>query len=81
MSDHGHDLHAEFPNAREALTRLKAESEHFRTLADRHHAIGQEIFRIDAGLQASSDARLEALKKQRLAILDEIAGMLTAQAA
>lgn len=81
MSDHGHDLHAEFPEAREALLALKASSEHFRSLSEQHHALAQEIFRIEAGLQASSDVRLEALKKQRLAILDEVAGMVTARAA
>jgi len=81
MSDHGHDLHAEFPEAREALVALKASNEHFRTLSERHHALAQDIFRIEAGLQAASDSRLEELKKQRLAILDEVAAMIPARAA
>ncbi|MCA3254887.1 DUF465 domain-containing protein [Bradyrhizobium sp.] len=81
MSDHGHSLHAEFPDAQAALAELKTGNAHFRTLAERYHELAQEIFRIEAGLQASSDERLETLKKQRLAILDEIAAMLPAKAA
>jgi uncharacterized protein YdcH (DUF465 family) len=81
MSDHGHDLHAEFPDARDALVALKASSAHFRTLSDSYHDLAQEIFRIEAGLQAASDARLDALKKERLAILDAVAAMLPARAA
>jgi uncharacterized protein YdcH (DUF465 family) len=76
MSENGHDLHALFPAQTEILHALKIESEHYRTLADRHHDLVLEIDRIEAGLEPASDERLEALKKQRLGILDEIAEMI-----
>ncbi len=76
MSEVGHDLHSEFPADREILLLLKRESGHFQTLSQRHHDLTHEIYRIEAGLDAASDGRLEELKKQRLAILDEVAGLI-----
>ena len=76
MSETGHDLQALFPAQRETLHALKLESAHYRELADRHHALALEISRIESGLEAASDERLEEAKKQRLGILDEIADMI-----
>lgn len=76
MGEVGHDLHRIFPDRGEAIHRLKIGDEHFRALADRHHLLGREIHRIEAGIDAASDRRLEDLKKERLVILDEIASMI-----
>lgn len=81
MSELGHDLNAEFPADRDILHRLKLGREHFRGLADRHHGLTQEIYRIEAGLDPASDDRLEALKKQRLNLLDEIAAQIASEKA
>lgn len=78
MSEMGHDLHALFPDHGPALHALKLEDAHFRTLAERHHDVTLEIQRIEDGLGAASDVRIEALKKQRLQILDEVSGLITA---
>jgi uncharacterized protein YdcH (DUF465 family) len=40
--------------------------------------VNREIHRIEAEIDAASDDRLEALKKERLHLLDEIAAMLEA---
>jgi len=76
MSETGHDLQTLFPAQREILHVLKLESAHYRELADRHHKLAIEISRIEDGLEAASDDRLEEAKKQRLGILDEIAAMI-----
>jgi uncharacterized protein YdcH (DUF465 family) len=76
MSELGHDLHALFPAQREILHALKLNSAHYRLLADRHHELVQQISRIEGGLDAASDDRLEELKKQRLNLLDEVAAMV-----
>jgi len=55
---------------------LKIESEPFRQLAARYHELAIEIGRIEAELDAASDERLEVLKKQRLAVLDEIVHLI-----
>ena len=78
MSHVAHDLHAEFPNDGDILHNLKMSDQHFRTISDQYHDINKEIHRIEAEVEAASDERSEALKKQRLLILDEVAAMISA---
>jgi uncharacterized protein YdcH (DUF465 family) len=73
-----HELHEEFPESGEALHRLKLENPHFARLAEEYHEVNREIHRIEADVEAASDARAEALKKRRLTLKDEIAGILRA---
>ena len=81
MSDVGHDLHTLFPAEEEILHWLKTESAHFRSLATKHHYLGKEIHRIEAGLEAAAQERLEALKRDRLALLDQIAALIATKRA
>jgi len=75
-----HELHEEFPEAGDALHRLKMENAHFARLADEYHEGNREIHRIEADIEAASDARTEELKKKRLVLKDEIAGLIKASA-
>ncbi|MCU0949309.1 MAG: DUF465 domain-containing protein [Porphyrobacter sp.] len=90
MSHTPHELADEFPadsvlihrlKAADAhfarLARLKAADAHFARLAARHHDINREVHRIEAGVEAAGDERLEALKKERLALLDQISAELS----
>ena len=76
MSHVAHDLHSEFPADAAALHTLKLADAHFRTLSDRYEEVNKEIHRIEAGVEPAADERLEDLKKQRLALVDEISGMI-----
>lgn len=76
MSQKPHDLAVEFAQDREVLHRLKAEGGHFATLAERYTQVNEEIYKIEAGLEASSDPRAEELKKERLSLLDELGGLI-----
>jgi uncharacterized protein YdcH (DUF465 family) len=77
MSAHTpHELHDEFPNDVEVLHRLKLTNAHFAKLAERHHEVNREIHRIDSGIEAAGDERIEALKRERLQLLDEVAAMI-----
>ena len=78
MTHTPHDLHAEFPDDGAALHALKMNDAHFRRRADHYHDINREIHRIEAEVEPASEARVEDLKKRRLALLDEIAAMITA---
>jgi uncharacterized protein len=78
MTHTPHDLHAEFPDDGSALHSLKLNDVHFRGRAGRYHDINREIHRIEVGVEAASDARVEDLKKTRLTLLDEIADMIAA---
>ncbi len=81
MSETGHDLQALFPHNRPILRALKIEDASFRKLAERYHELELEIQRVDAGLDAASDERIEELKKERLRLLDDVAGMIEAREA
>ncbi len=76
MSHVHHQLHDEFPQAAAALHRLKLDSPHFNTVAERYDCLNREINRIEAGLEAGSDERVEIMKKQRLVLLDQVNSML-----
>lgn len=81
MSHTPHELRDEFPDAVDILHQLKTGNAHFTTLADRYHDVNREIHRIESEVDAASDDRMDALKKQRLALLDEISEMVSKAAA
>lgn len=74
-------LHDEFPQDAEAIQHLKQTNAHFAKLAEEHHDINRAIHRVETDIEPASDMHLEDLKKQRLALLDEIAAMLAAESA
>lgn len=77
MSHTPHELADEFPQDRELIHRLKVEDAHFTRLADDYHTVNRAIHRIESEVEAASDERAEALKKERLALVDRIAAILT----
>ena len=81
MSHLSQDLHNAFPDDAETLRRLKAGDGRFQALAERFDALDEEARRIETGAEAASDARLEDIKKRRLALLDEIAALVAAEKA
>ncbi|MBU6267176.1 MAG: DUF465 domain-containing protein [Sphingomonadales bacterium] len=76
MSHVPHELHDEFPQDAALLHELKVSDAHFQKLSDRYHDVNREIHRIEAEVTPASDQALEALKKQRLGLLDEVAQAL-----
>lgn len=75
ISQHIHDA---FPADAEAISRLKKEDGHFRALAVQFAAIDVDIAHAENGDDPASDARIETLKKRRLALLDQIAAVIAA---
>ena len=80
MSHVPHELHEEFPEATDALHRLKMNDAHFARLADEYHSINREVHRIETDVAPASDEVLEDLKKKRLHLKDQIAALLAAAA-
>ena len=77
MSQHTpHELTNIFRRDRELVSRLKQQDAHYARLADEYHEVNREVHRIEAETEAASDERTEALKKQRLALLDEITAIV-----
>lgn len=75
LEDH-HDLAHELPEYKAQIHDLKISNAHFSKLFDDYEGVNKEILRIEKEIEAASDARLEDLKKQRLALKDEMLQML-----
>lgn len=78
MSDAGHDLHSLFPQDAATIGVLKRDDAHFGALALRYHEVAKAIHLIETDVEPASDITLETLKKDRLALLDEVAAMIAA---
>lgn len=77
MSQHTpNELTEIFRRDRDLLNRMKVDDRHFANLAERYHEINRTLHRNEAEIEALSDAHAEELKKQRLAMLDEITALL-----
>ncbi|WP_017669141.1 DUF465 domain-containing protein [Sandarakinorhabdus sp. AAP62] len=82
MSHLPQDLHDIFPAAADRLRALKETDRHFRTLAERYAVLDDEIHRSEIGTgPAMDDMVSERLKKERLAVLDQIAVLLEGEKA
>lgn len=71
-----HPLITEFPEKREAIHNLKLSNAHFSRLAQDFEHVDKAVTRIENGEERLDDLSLETMKKQRLALKDELWGML-----
>jgi uncharacterized protein YdcH (DUF465 family) len=76
MAHTPHELGAVFRKDADILHNLKMSDAHFVRLSDNYHEVNREIHRIDSEVDAASDERKEMLKKERLALLDEITAIV-----
>ena len=76
MSHTPHELAEEFPDQIDRIHDLKTSNAHFVKLFDQYHEINRAIHRAETDIEPTDDFHLEDMKKQRLALKDEIAGML-----
>lgn len=72
MSLENHSLVREFPEMRERIHAMKSSNTHFAKLFGEYDTVEHAVHRIESGAEAASDERLEGLKKQRLALKDEL---------
>lgn len=80
MSNTPHELAEEFPNHVEVMQRLKQSDTRFARLFDDYHAINRDIHRAETNVEPTDDLHLAEMRKQRLALKDEIYRLLTAGA-
>ncbi len=71
-----HSLIQEFPEMRERIHTMKMSDTHFARLFDEYDAAEHAVHRIESGAEAADDKRLEALKKQRLHLKDQLFSLL-----
>lgn len=65
-----------FPEYRDLITRLHSSDLGFARLYDQHSSLDQKITTMVAQTGPSADLQIEALKKQKLQLKDEIYALL-----
>jgi len=78
MSVEHHPLLNEFPEYRDRIHQLKMDNAHFKKLFEEYHEVDREVYRMDENIEPSTDEAMEEMKKRRLALKDELYGMLKA---
>lgn len=78
MSHVPHELAEALPDLAPRLAERRREDPHLARLSDEYHVLNREIHRAETRVEPMEDLALEALKKKRLALLDEIKGLLAA---
>lgn len=81
MSHTPHDLHETFPEHEALMRTLKTSDAHFQTLSARYEKVNEAVHRAETNLEPTDDFHEEALRKERLQILDELSAYLRAKAA
>lgn len=80
MSNTPHALSDEFPADVEKLQALKTTNAHFARLSDAYHEVNDAIHRAETDVEPMADEHQTALRKKRMALKDEIAAILRADA-
>ena len=65
-----------FPEYRELISQLKGHDVHFTRLFDKHNALDQTILNMEAHIEPATQIQIEALKKEKLMLKDQIYGLL-----
>jgi hypothetical protein len=76
MYNEQHDLTHEFPEYRERIHELKTHDQHFRLLFDSYHDLDRQVHRAETDVEPMADESLEALKRQRLQLKDQLYALL-----
>ena len=76
MSHTPHELAEEFPDKTQAIHDLKLANAHFHNIVEQYHEVNRAIHRAETRVEPASDAHEEDLRRQRMALKDEIARML-----
>ncbi len=65
-----------FPEYRDLITQLKGHDHHFTRLFDKHNELDQLIKNMEAHIQPGTQLEIETLKKEKLALKDQLYAIL-----
>lgn len=65
-----------FPEYRDLITQLKTTDRHFLNLFERHNDLDQKIKNLEMHIEHATQLEIESLKKEKLALKDELYGLL-----
>lgn len=61
-----------FPEYRDLITQLKTTDRHFLNVFEKHNELDQKIKNMESGIEPATNLGIEALKKEKLALKDEL---------
>ena len=70
-----------FPEFRDLISKLKTEDAHFSSLFDKNNELDQKIKNFESGIEIATSSEIEVLKKEKLAIKDELYAILKKKSA
>jgi uncharacterized protein YdcH (DUF465 family) len=76
MSHTPHELAEEFPQDADKIHSLKTTDSHFAKLMDTYHEVNRAVHRAETGLEPVDDFTEQKMRKERMALKDEIAAIL-----
>ena len=65
-----------FPEYRDLISELKASDRYFLNLFEKHNSLDQQIKNMESRLEPGTPDEIEALKKKKLAIKDDLYALL-----
>lgn len=71
-----HELHEEFPEFAEKIHELKTGNAHFAKLSGEYHELNRAVHRAETDVEPTDDMHMEEMRKQRLALKDQLFAML-----
>ena len=80
MSHTPHLLTDEFPDHVEQMTALKQSNARFASLLDKYHEVNLAVHHAETDLHPKDDMTVTQMRKQRMALKDEIWGILSKEA-
>lgn len=80
MSHTPHELAEEFPELAEAIAKLNQSDAHFAKLTDAYHTLNRAIHRAETDVEPTSDDHMAEMRKQRLALKDNVYAYLKEKA-
>ncbi len=72
-----HELSEEFPDKAERIHELKEANPHFAKLVDRYHDVNRAVHRAETNVEPTDELHEADLRKQRMALKDEIWRLLS----
>lgn len=79
MAHTPHELAEEFPENVAQMASLRQSDAHFAKLADSYHDLNRALHRAETDVEPTSDDHMVQMRKERLALKDEIYAYLKAQ--
>ncbi|TPW33075.1 DUF465 domain-containing protein [Martelella alba] len=73
-----HDLTEELPGFRQRMRELRQQDSRFDRLFQAYHSMNRAIFRAETKIEPADDMHMIFMRRRRMALKDEIYGMLEA---